>query len=263
LVGNLELAVYGALQPAVLVDSLKRRRANPRTKSERGVASNALAAMLGHRFADPGLLVEALTHPSAAHRVGANPRGYQRLEFLGDRVLGLVVAELLWRRFPREDEGALTRRHVDLVRRETLTGIARALDLSAYLRVSAGEDKSGLRDSAGVLADCCEALIGALYLDGGIPAARSFIAAHLGARIAASGAPPRDPKTALQEWAQARGAKLPHYEVVEIAGPPHRRRFTVRVRVQGVSDVTAWGPSKQAAEIAAATAALAALDGKA
>jgi len=238
---------------------LTSRRAQ--TRSGRGADPAALAAALGHDFADPELLLEALTHPSAAHRAGARPRGYERLEFLGDRVLGLVVAELLWRRFPGEDEGALTRRHTDLVRRETLTSIARALDLGSYIRFSSGEEKSGVRESAGVLADACEAVIGALYLDGGMIAARSFIAAQLGGRIDRAGSPPRDPKTALQEWAQGRGLKLPHYEVVETSGPPHRRSFTVRVRVSGLPEVSATGSSKRTAEVAAASAALAALGG--
>ena len=219
-----------------------------------------LSETLGHRFARPELLTEALTHASAVSRQrgrrGAT-QGYERLEFLGDRVLGLVVAELLWRRFPDEAEGALTRRHTQLVRRETLAEIARAIDLGRHLILSPGEDAARTREVAGVLGDVCEAVIAALYLDGGIAAAERFIYRHWEALIEADAMPPRDPKTALQEWAQARGHALPHYETVKIEGPAHERRFTVAVRVADLAAESAAGTSKRAAEVAAAAALLA------
>jgi ribonuclease-3 len=228
--------------------------------SEAARVADDLSGTLGHRFARPELLTEALTHASAVSRQrgrrGQN-QGYERLEFLGDRVLGLVVAELLWRRFPDEDEGALTRRHTQLVRRETLADVARAIDLGRHLILSPGEDVARTREVAGVLGDVCEAVIAALYLDGGIAAAERFIHRYWESLIEADATPPRDPKTALQEWAQARGHALPLYETVKIEGPAHERRFTVSVSVAGLAAETAAGTSKRAAEVAAAAALLA------
>jgi ribonuclease III len=214
---------------------------------------------LGHRFADRDLLVEALTHPSAVRRRGMARRGYERLEFLGDRVLGLIVAELLWRRFPTEAEGELTRRHTHLVRRDALAEVARAVELGPRLILSPGKDTESLRENSSVLADVCEAVIAALYVDGGLPAARHFVEERWDARLTALSEPPRDPKTTLQEWAQARGRPLPAYHTIATEGPSHRRRFTVTVNVEGLDPATASGPSKRAAETAAAAAALAAL----
>jgi len=223
-----------------------------------GLAS--LEDALGHRFARRDLLIEALTHPSAVRRRGISRRGYERLEFLGDRVLGLIVAELLWRRFPAEAEGELTRRQTHLVRRDALAEVAMAIGLGNQLIVSAGEDAAGVRENPSVLADVCEAVIAALYLDGGLAAARRFVEQRWEARLNALGEPPRDPKTTLQEWVQARGLPLPAYRTVATEGPAHRRRFTVTVNVEGLDPATASGSSKRAAETAAAAAALAALD---
>ncbi|HXQ54086.1 MAG TPA: ribonuclease III [Stellaceae bacterium] len=221
------------------------------------------AQILGHDFKHEELLTEALTHPSAIARRGGKRRHYERLEFLGDRVLGLVVADLLWRRFADEAEGELTRRHAHLVRREALAEVAHTLGLGRYLIVSPSEDAAGVRDNPRVLADVCEAVIAALFLDGGLEVATRFVARWWEARLAALGAPPRDPKTALQEWAQGRGLPLPVYRTVPGDGPAHRRIFTVTVRVEGLPPASATGSSKRAAETAAAAAALAALDAKA
>jgi len=227
-------------------------------KPEAHAGLGHIEAALDHHFEKPALLVEALTHPSAAHRNVAARRGYERLEFLGDRVLGLVVAQRVWERFPHDDEGALTRRQVALVRRETLAAIAREIGLGDFIVVSTGEEGAGVRKNTSVLADVCEAVIAALYLDGGLSAAQRFVerfwAPHFGTTQ-----PPQDPKTALQEWAQARGLRLPTYTVLEAAGPPHRRRFTVTVAVAGTEPATASGASKREAEAAAAAALLAAL----
>ncbi|MDB5410137.1 MAG: rnc [Rhodospirillales bacterium] len=229
--------------------------------NEAVAATEDLSATLGHEFAQPALLIEALTHASAlgrrSHRAPAKLRGYERLEFLGDRVLGLVVAELLWRRFPDEAEGPLTRRHTQLVRRETLTEVAREIDLARHVILSSGEQAARTAEGGGILADVCEAVIAALYLDGGLPAAARFIERHWAPRIEAASSPPRDPKTALQEWAQGRGLGLPLYETIKTEGPPHERHFTVRVSVTTLSPQTATGTSKRAAEIAAAAALLA------
>src|SRR5262249_36672133 len=134
-----------------------------------------LEEALGHVFAKSDLLIEALTHPSATRRRGIAKRGYERLEFLGDRVLGLIVAELLWRRFPAEAEGELTRRHTHLVRAEALAEVARIVGLGQQMIVSPGEDAAGVRENASVLADVCEAVIAAIYLDGGLEAAQRFV----------------------------------------------------------------------------------------
>jgi ribonuclease III len=243
--------------------------------SETARVADDLSEMLCHRFARPELLNEALTHASAVARQrgrrssrqdsagqchsgrGHAGQGYERLEFLGDRVLGLVVAELLWRRFPDEAEGALTRRHTQLVRRETLATVARSIGLGRHLILSAGEDLARTREVAGVLGDVCEAVIAALYLDGGLSAAERFIHRHWAPLIEADAAPPHDPKTALQEWAQARGHALPRYETVKIEGPPHERRFTVTVTVADLAPERAAGSSKRAAEVAAAATLLA------
>jgi ribonuclease-3 len=216
----------------------------------------SLAEALGHAFAHPELLAEALTHPGAPR---GGRRSYERLEFLGDRVLGLIIAELLWRRFPEEAEGALTRRHTGLVRRETLTEVARKIDLGPHVRLSAGDEATGARANPSVLADVCEAVIAALYLDGGLIAAQLFVERWWAPKLAKHGAPPHDPKTALQEWAQARGRALPAYRTVATDGPAHRRVFTVTVSVEGLPPATATGSSKRAAETAAAAAALAGL----
>ena len=225
----------------------------------RGSDLDPLFELLGHRFADPKLLAEALTHSSAHARRGSPRQSYERLEFLGDRVLGLVVAELLWRRCPEEAEGELTRRHTGLVRRESLVEVARALGLGAFVILSQGEAQAGARDTPSVLADACEAVIAALYLDGGLEAARAFVHRYWEPLLQGTAMPPRDAKTALQEWAQGRGRGLPTYETVSVAGPAHKRVFTVSARVEGAEPATASGSSKRAAETAAAAELIARL----
>ncbi len=220
-----------------------------------------LAQLLDHEFREPGLLMAAITHPSRLGlRRNSPEKTYQRLEFLGDRVLGLVIADMLWARFPDEPEGDLAKRHAGLVREETLADVANDIDLGAFLRLSAGEADGGGRRNPTILADVCEALMGALYRDGGLPAAYAFIEKHWTARIDARSAPPREPKTALQEWAQGRGLPLPTYTVVGQDGPAHNPHFVVAVDVQGYPAEQASGSSKRAAEKAAAAALLARLE---
>jgi len=221
--------------------------------------------VLRHRFARPELLREALTHPSALPQRPdrrrsrrAPPRHYERLEFLGDRVLGLVIAELLWRRFDSEAEGPLTRRHGELVRRDTLAAIAREIGLDRFVRLSPAEAASGRARSPSVLADVLEAVIAAIYLDGGFTAAVAFVERLWGPRVAAMIKPPRDPKTLLQEWAQGRGLALPAYRLAAASGPDHAREFTVAVRLAD-NEASATASSKRAAEAAAAAALLARL----
>lgn len=224
------------------------------------VGDDRLAELVGHRFAQPALLVEALTHSSAVpNRSNGRRRGcqgYERLEFLGDRVLGLTVADMLWRRFPDEAEGPLTRRHAQLVRKETLAAVAREIGLADHIRLSAGEASAQTRHNESLLADVCEAVIGALYIDGGLTAAERFIRQHWEPRLAAASKPPRDPKTALQEWTQARGYGLPRYQTVRIEGPPHRRVFVVAVEAGELEPAQGSGTSRRGAEAAAAAALL-------
>ncbi len=221
--------------------------------------SGDLAGRLAHRFADPGLLRQALTHRSLLQGRNRGLASNERLEFVGDRVLGLVIAEWLVERFPGEREGGLGRRLAHLVNQETLAAVAGRIGLAEALIVPASEAATGVRRRATVLADACEALIGALYIDGGLAAARDFIRAHWADEVEAVAEAPRDPKTALQEWAQGRGLALPAYRTVSAEGPSHRPRFTVAVTVGEVS-AEATGVTKREAEKAAAAALLARLE---
>jgi len=214
----------------------------------------ALEDRIGYRFSDRDLLRHALSHASAALAEGTF--GYERLEFLGDRVLGLVIADMLYRGFPSEPEGDLAMRLNALVRAETCEEVARELDLGAALLMTKGEDKAGLRDRGSVLSDVCEAVIAALYLDGGMKVARDFVETHWTSRLTATVIPPRDAKTRLQEWAQSQKKGLPGYRGVGKSGPDHAPRFDVEVVVEGVAPARGSGTSKQAAEQAAATALL-------
>ncbi|HEX3864649.1 MAG TPA: ribonuclease III [Stellaceae bacterium] len=226
------------------------------------------AGAVGHVFSNPALLIDALTHPSALPQLRTGQRrgrrarqpavrgGYERLEFLGDRVLGLVVADILWRRFDKEPEGHLTRRLTHLVRREALARVADVIGLDRHLVLSPSEAASGAARNPGILADVMEAIIAAIYLDSGFGAAQDFIARLWEPLIAGMDGPPRDPKTTLQEWAQARGRALPAYELVDTSGPDHAPQFTVSVRVDGFDEANATAGSKRAAEIGAAAALL-------
>ncbi len=206
-------------------------------------------ALLGHEFANRQLLAEALTHRSAA---GAKGHGSnERLEFIGDRVLGLIVAEWLIERFPAEREGALGPRLAALVSKPALAAVAEGNGLPALLTVAPGEAKRGVRERATVLADALEAMIGALYLDAGLAAARDFVRRVFGDVVDLQFAPPKDPKTALQEWALKRAMALPAYEVMAQSGPSHLPQFTIRVSVGDASAAGTAG-SKRAAEQEAA-----------
>ncbi|MGB0682876.1 MAG: ribonuclease III [Magnetovibrionaceae bacterium] len=211
-----------------------------------------LEAVLGHSFKSRDLLRQAMTHSSMNETRRGRPFSYERLEFLGDRVLGLIVARLLFDRFPNENEGALTRRHAALVRRDTLARVASELGLDRFMLMSAGEEGAGSLENPALLADTCEAVIAALYLDGGIIVAGEFVRQRWQLLIEENPTPPRDAKTSLQEWAQARGLGLPAYSAVNRSGPDHAPVFTMRVDLGGKHRAEAEGPSKRAAEQAAA-----------
>ena len=220
----------------------------------------SLPERLGHEFSDETLLCRALTHPSVAT---THPRDhYERLEFLGDRVLGLVVAELLWHRYPAEAEGHMARRHADAVCRDSLAEVALKIGLDGDIRLAQGEEVAGERGNPAILADVCEAVLAALYLDGGLAAAERFVAREWLPLIEANRSPPRDPKTGLQEWAQGRGLPLPRYRELGREGPAHEPVFTIEVTVEGFEPESASGGSKRAAERAAAEKLLAKLEGE-
>ena len=224
--------------------------------ARREAGADALEKTLGHRFTHPDLLCRALTHASATGNPGAAGQSNETLEFVGDRVLGLVVAELLFHRYANEDEGALASRHATLVSGKALARVARDIDLANYVILAPGEDDSGGRSNPALLANACEALIAALYLDGGLAAASDFIHRHWTALMEAQAEPPKDPKTALQEWTQAHSMGLPVYREVERTGPPHAPVFEITARVGRLAPATGRGASKRVAEQDAAAALL-------
>lgn len=216
-------------------------------------ARQALTRALGHEFSDPGLLEQALTHRSV-QRVNN-----ERLEFLGDAVLGMVVAEELFRRFPSADEGQLTRMRASLVNKQTLARLALAFGLGPHLRLGEGERKSGGWRRESTLANALEAIMGAIYLDAGLERCRERLLGWLaeGLDAADPSAVAKDPKTALQEYLQARREPVPLYVTVAVEGAPHQRRFLVECRVECLAEpVRGEGDSRRRAEQAAAGCAL-------
>jgi ribonuclease-3 len=204
------------------------------------------AATLGHAPEDPALFERALTHSSRSED------DYERLEFLGDRVLGLSIATWLYELFPDEPEGKLSRRLNALVSGETCAEIARELGLGAQLKLGKQAREDGAADSDNVLGDVVEALIGAVYLEGGLDAAAGFVRRAWGDRVSTHDKAPQHPKSALQEWAAANEKKPPAYELKDRSGPPHAPRFLVEVSIRGVGSAAADGLSKQEAETSAA-----------
>jgi ribonuclease-3 len=220
-------------------------------KDRGGVA--ALEHRIGYTFTNADLLVTALTHSSAASQAIAS---YQRLEFLGDRVLALVISEMLIGAFPLAPEGELAQRLTALVRNEACAEVARALDLGEAIRLGGGEVQSGGRRKAAILGDVCEALIGAIYLDGGLEPARRFIVENWRGKMLAATRIVRDAKTTLQEWAQGRGLAAPSYAIVARSGPDHAPHFEVEVNVFGLPPRRGQGRTRREAEQEAAAAAL-------
>jgi ribonuclease-3 len=218
--------------------------------------ASPLETTIGYRFRDKALLERALTHISALKGQGRTG-SYQRLEFLGDHVLGLAVSEMLFEAFPKAEEGELSRRLADLVRRESCADVARSIDLGDSLRLGASEIRSGGRSRIAILADVCESLIGAVFLDGGYKAAKTLVERYWSDRMRKPARPLRDPKTMLQEWAQARGLPTPSYREVERTGPHHDPVFRVAVILPERDPAEGRGRSKRAAEQAAAAALLA------
>jgi ribonuclease-3 len=224
--------------------------------NRRQAAVAELETRLGYAFNDRELLERALTHASVGD--GATKvRHYERLEFLGDRVLNLLAAEHLMALNSEAREGEMSRLMAALVNYHACARVARRIGLSTALRMAPSASKIGARENDTVLGDACEALIAALYIDGGLETARDFFLRHWQEEFANLDAPrSKDPKTQLQEWAQARGLPLPAYQVVRREGPDHAPSFTVAVGLQGFEPETAEGRSRQEAEKAAATVML-------
>jgi ribonuclease-3 len=208
---------------------------------------------LGYRFADPDLLDCALTHSSAVSPSKRIERSYQRLEFLGDRVLGLVVADMLYRRYPKANEGELSRTLNKLVRKETCAIIARTLDLGRELNLGDSEARTGGAEKEAILGDATEAVIGAIYCDGGLGKAYEFVERMFEEFLHDGQGDRADAKTTLQEWAQARGLEPPTYTETERTGPDHAPQFTITITLRDFEPLSATGPSKKIAEHKAAT----------
>lgn len=213
----------------------------------------AFSERLGHVFSRPELLRRALTHPS--YSTPTRPDN-QRLEFLGDRVLGLVMAEALLKADTGASEGQLAPRFNALVRKEACAEVAREIDLGAVLKLGRSEMMSGGRRKQALLGDAMEAVIAAVYLDAGFEAAQALVLRLWGDRITSVEDDARDPKTALQEWAQARGQQPPRYVEVSREGPDHQPEFTIAARLDTGEEAQAKAPSKRLAEQAAAKALL-------
>jgi ribonuclease-3 len=227
----------------------KKKRSRVSAKA----ATAALETRIGHKFSNSSLLVTALTHVSALKSTRSRGDSYQRLEFLGDHVLGLIVSDMLYRAFPNADEGELSKRLADLVRKESCADVAKSLGLVDDIKLGAVGAGAGARLRKSVLGDICEAVIGAIYLDGGYAAAVQFVERNWTERMRKPRRPLRDPKTVLQEWAQGKGLPTPVYREVERTGPHHDPQFRVAVDLPGLAPAEGVGGSKRAAEKVAAS----------
>jgi ribonuclease-3 len=234
-------------------------RAPAKKKRSKSAGNAEIEGRIGYKFKDAALLKTAFMHvsalkPATRHRADS----YQRLEFLGDHVLGLIVSDMLYRAYPRADEGELSKRLADLVRKESCADVAKQLGLGDDIKLGAvGAAAAQARLRKSVLGDICEAVIGAIYLDGGYAAASQFIERNWTERMQKPRRPPRDPKTTLQEWAQGKGLPTPVYREVERTGPHHDPQFRVAVELPGLASAEGVGGNKRAAEKAAASAMIA------
>jgi ribonuclease III len=251
-----EGATSGEAAIAARATSGPHQKDAPKHSKRRRPAIDAFEDRIAYHFENPALLEQALTHISALTGSRNRAGSYQRLEFLGDHVLGLVVSDMLFRAFPNADEGEMSRRLADLVRKEACADVARAIELGAAIRLGASEANAGGRGRSAILADVCEALIGAVFVDGGYAAASALIERLWSERMRTPVRPLRDAKTVLQEWAQARGLPTPAYREVERKGPDHDPEFRVTVELPHLAPAEGLGRSKRAAEQAAAAAML-------
>lgn len=212
---------------------------------------SSLETLIGYKFSDPNLLERALTHSSLSAK-NNGIHDLERLEFLGDRVLGLMVAEELWRRYPDLKEGELAPRLNALVRKETCAKAAKALGLDQLVRLSPFEEEAGGRDKKAILGDVCEAFLGALYIDGGLKAAKGAFNVFWVQNFEKLSRAHRDPKTTLQEWSQDKRLGVPIYKELSRKGPAHRPSFEIEVSVKGYKPTRGTGTSKRNAQMSAA-----------
>jgi ribonuclease-3 len=238
-----------SVQPA---DAKPKKTRKPSAKA----VAKEIEQRIGHTFKNPALLKTALTHVSALKSSHNRADSYQRLEFLGDHVLGLIVSDMLYGAFPKADEGELSKRLADLVRKEACVDVAKSLGLHENIKLGTVGAGVGARLRNSVVGDICEAVIGAIFLDGGYSAAEQFVIRNWTERMRRPVRPLRDPKTVLQEWAQGKGLPTPVYREVERTGPHHDPRFRVAVDLPGLNPAEGVGSSKRAAEKAAASALL-------
>jgi ribonuclease III len=228
-----------------------------RSKISARAAAAAIEARIGHKFADPALLATAFTHVSALKSARKRGDSYQRMEFLGDHVLGLIVSDMLYRAFPNANEGELSKRLAELVRRESCADVAKSLGLVDDIKLGAVGAGASARLRKSVLGDICEAVIGAVFLDGGYGAAAQFVERNWTERMHKPRRPLRDSKTVLQEWAQAKKLPTPVYREIERTGPHHDPQFRVAVELPGLAPAEGLGGSKRDAEKAAASVMIA------
>ncbi|MGY4602230.1 ribonuclease-3 [Bradyrhizobium sp. USDA 4474] len=237
--------------PGVKAAETKAPAKKKRTRSSKAKAAAdanaALEARIGHSFADPNLLMQAITHVSALKSGRKRGDSYQRLEFLGDHVLGLVVSDMLYHAFPNADEGELSKRLAELVRKESCADVAKSLGLLDDIKLGSVGSSADARLRRSILGDICEAVIGAIFLDGGHAAADEFVKRNWTERMHKPRRPLRDPKTVLQEWAQGKGLPTPVYREVERTGPHHDPQFRVAVELPGLAPAEGIGGSKRAA----------------
>ncbi len=233
----------------------KPKKPATRKPSAKAIAK-AIEQRIGYTFTDPSLLATSLTHVSALKPSRNRNESYQRLEFLGDHVLGLIVSDMLYRAFPKADEGEMSKRLADLVRKEACADVAKSLGLHEGIKLGTVGPGASARLRNSVVGDICEAVIGAIFLDGGYPAAVKFVESNWTERMRKPVRPLRDPKTILQEWAQGHGLPTPVYREMERTGPHHDPRFRVAVELPGLAPAEGTGGSKRAAEKAAAMALL-------
>jgi ribonuclease III len=243
-------------RPAAACEPVARKK-RPRGVKAKAAAAAALEGRIGYKFADPALLATAFTHVSALRAQRKTGDSYQRMEFLGDHVLGLVVSDMLYRAFPNADEGGLSKRLADLVRKESCADVAQSLGLLDDIKLGQVGAGAGVRLRNAVLGDICEALIGAIFLDGGYPAAADFVERNWTERMRKLRRPSRDPKTVLQEWAQGNGLPTPVYREIERTGPHHDPQFRVAVELPGLAPAEGVGGNKRAAEKVAASVMIA------
>jgi ribonuclease-3 len=215
------------------------------------IVGDTLDTILGYRFSRSDLPREALTHRSAVQGRQSGRGSNERLEFIGDRVLGLLIAEWLSERFPTEQEGDLGRRLASLVSQPVLAHVAETIGLGEALSVAPGEARAGVKRRATVLADALEAALGAIYLDGGLEPARDFVHRAWDEAMTMQESPPKDAKTALQEWAQKRGLDLPAYTVSARSGPPHAPVFEITVTLCDWRGIGTAGNKRAAEQLAA------------